>query len=78
VKCRLVLDPLADSGLTALTKQNEVALLIGPEGGLTEQEVQQAVDVGFQAITMGPRILRTETATVAALAIVQSAWGDIG
>ncbi len=78
VKCRLVLDPLADSGLTALTKQNEVALLIGPEGGLAGQEVQQAVDMGFQAITMGPRILRTETAAVTALAIVQAAWGDVG
>lgn len=78
VKCRLVLDPLADSGLTALAQQNEVALLIGPEGGLSEQEVQQAVDMGFQAVTMGPRILRTETATVTALAIVQAAWGDIG
>ena len=78
VKCRLVLDPLADSGLMAQSKQAELALLIGPEGGLTELEVQQAVDVGFQAVTMGPRILRTETATVAALAIVQALWGDIG
>ncbi|PHS24209.1 MAG: 16S rRNA (uracil(1498)-N(3))-methyltransferase [Methylophaga sp.] len=78
VECRLVLDPLADSGLTALAKQKEVALLIGPEGGLAEQEVQQAVDMGFQAVTMGSRILRTETATVAALAVVQAIWGDIG
>jgi 16S rRNA (uracil1498-N3)-methyltransferase len=78
VKCRLVLDPLADSGLTAQLKQAELALLIGPEGGLTELEVQQAVEVGFQAVTMGPRILRTETATVASLAIVQALWGDIG
>ncbi len=78
VKCRLVLDPLADSGLTTLATQNEVALLIGPEGGLAEQEIQQAVNVGFQATTMGPRILRTETATVAALAVVQAVWGDIG
>ncbi|MBL1320446.1 MAG: 16S rRNA (uracil(1498)-N(3))-methyltransferase [Methylophaga sp.] len=78
VKCRLVLDPLADSGLTALTKQNEVALLIGPEGGLAEQEVQQAVNMDFQAVTMGPRILRTETAAVAAMTVVQALWGDIG
>ena len=78
VKCRLVLDPLADSGLTSLSKQNEIALLIGPEGGLTEQEVRRAVDKGFQATTMGPRILRTETATVAALTVVQALWGDIG
>ncbi len=78
VKCRLVLDPQADSGLTSLLKQNEIALLIGPEGGLTEQEVGQAVNMGFQAVTMGPRILRTETATVAALAVVQALWGDIG
>ncbi len=78
VKCRLVLDPLAGSGLTAQTKQAKLALLIGPEGGLSEQEVQQAIAKGFQAVTMGPRILRTETATVAALAIVQALWGDVG
>lgn len=78
VKCRLVLDPLADSGLTSHQKQNEVAVLIGPEGGLSEQEIEQAVDSGFQAITMGPRILRTETAAVAALAVVQTLWGDLG
>lgn len=78
VKCRLVLDPLANSGLSSREKQSEVALLIGPEGGLSEQEIKQAVDSGFQSTTMGPRILRTETAAVVALAIVQTLWGDLG
>lgn len=78
VTCRLVLDPLADSGLSSHDKQSEVAVLIGPEGGLTKGEIQQAVDSGFQAITMGPRILRTETAAVTALAIIQAIWGDLG
>jgi len=78
VKCCLVLDPMADIGLTSLTNETEVALLIGPEGGLSEQEINQAVAKGFQAVRMGPRILRTETATVAALSVVQAIWGDIG
>lgn len=53
-----------------------IALLAGPEGGLTDDEELAAVDAGFIAVTLGPRILRTETAAVAALAAMQSMWGD--
>ncbi|MDC9725915.1 MAG: 16S rRNA (uracil(1498)-N(3))-methyltransferase [Gammaproteobacteria bacterium] len=78
VICQLVLDPLADIGFIGLEKQKDIALVIGPEGGFSEQEIAQANSAGFQSIRFGPRILRTETATVAALAVVQTMWGDLG
>lgn len=53
-----------------------VALLIGPEGGLSEAELHDAAAAGLYAWQMGPRILRTETAAVVALSLVQAAWGD--
>ncbi len=54
-----------------------VALLVGPEGGLSEAELEGAGRAGFEGLRLGPRVLRTETAPVAALAIIQSTWGDI-
>ncbi|MEM9301964.1 MAG: 16S rRNA (uracil(1498)-N(3))-methyltransferase [Pseudomonadota bacterium] len=53
-----------------------VDLVIGPEGGLTYQEEKFLVDAGWQAASVGPRVLRTETAGPAALAIMQALWGD--
>lgn len=55
-----------------------VALLIGPEGGLTREEVDAATAAGFQIATMGPRILRTETAAIVAMALAQAALGALG
>jgi len=78
VLCQLVLDPLAEQGFTTIDKHDDIALLIGPEGGLSEQEIQQAKRADFQSVRFGPRILRTETATAAALAVVQTMWGDLG
>lgn len=54
-----------------------VAVLIGPEGGLDETEIAQAVTQGFRGVRLGPRILRTETAALTALAVLQSAAGDL-
>ena len=54
-----------------------VSLVIGPEGGLEEKEIQAAVDIGFQRASLGPRTLRTETAAVSSLALVQGLWGDL-
>ena len=51
-------------------------LLIGPEGGLSESERMLALEAGFNAVRLGPRILRTETAPIAALAAIQMLWGD--
>lgn len=56
--------------------QRGVALLIGPEGGLQETEIQRAEAQGFIRLRLGPRILRTETAPLAALAAIQTLWGD--
>lgn len=78
----LVLDPEAASGLGDLAASKDrpraVTLLIGPEGGLDEQEIAQARHCGLSPVRLGPRVLRTETAGVAALAIIQSLWGDMG
>jgi 16S rRNA (uracil1498-N3)-methyltransferase len=54
-----------------------IDLLIGPEGGLTQAEINLAHTFGFEALSLGPRILRTETAPLAALAILQARWGDM-
>ena len=54
-----------------------IALLVGPEGGLSEQEVTASLDKGFAPLRLGPRILRTETAPLAAISILQSRWGDM-
>jgi 16S rRNA (uracil1498-N3)-methyltransferase len=53
-----------------------VELLVGPEGGLSEREADIAAHVGFTALTLGPRVLRAETAPLAALAAMQALWGD--
>lgn len=76
----LVLDPYAENSLKTITSpavNTPIQLLIGPEGGLTETEVQQATQIGLTAIQLGPRVLRTETAGPAILAILQTLWGDI-
>lgn len=58
--------------------QSGVALLVGPEGGLDPTEIRLALDAGFTAVQLGPRVLRTETAGVATLAALQALWGDWG
>jgi len=53
-----------------------IALLVGPEGGFSDQEINQSGQQGFQPLAIGPRVLRTETAPIAAISIVQALWGD--
>jgi len=72
---KLVLSPQASSALDN-ANPSSLALLIGAEGGLTVDEVEQAQAAGFQSLQLGPRILRTETAAVAALAVAQQRFGD--
>ncbi len=55
----------------------KLCLLVGPEGGFSEREYEDAEIAGFQAVSLGPRILRTETAALAAITIAQSCWGDL-
>jgi 16S rRNA (uracil1498-N3)-methyltransferase len=59
-------------------KDGEVFIVLGPEGGLTPEEIGLARQAGFQPVSLGPRILRAETATVAASALVQYLFGDLG
>jgi 16S rRNA (uracil1498-N3)-methyltransferase len=56
----------------------DVFIIIGPEGGITAGEISQAQQAGFKTVGMGPRILRAETATIAACALVQYLFGDMG
>jgi 16S rRNA (uracil1498-N3)-methyltransferase len=73
---RLMLAPGAEVSLADLPPVGNVQLLIGAEGGLDPQEVIAAEQVGFRAVRLGPRILRTETAGLAAMAAMQALWGD--
>ena len=57
-------------------QSGKVVFMVGPEGGWTEKEEQQAFDAGFQSVTLGKRVLRTETAALAAIAAMQTLWGD--
>jgi len=74
---RLMLEPNAEQGIGELTPAPSVALLIGPEGGLDLREQVLAREHGFQALRLGPRVLRTETAALAAITVLQSRWGDL-
>lgn len=75
-RVRLVLHPHQQKNLDALTTPESVALLVGPEGGFSEVEITQVVKMGFAGLQLGPRILRTETAALAALSVLQYVWGD--
>ena len=76
---KLVLHHRTDQSLSDMPPPSgQVALLIGPEGGLSEREIEQAISLGFSPLTLGPRVLRTETAPLAAISILQSLWGDMG
>lgn len=77
---RLLLHHRATTSLQAMAHQQRpasVALLIGPEGGLSPSEIEAGTASGFQAIVLGPRVFRTETAPITALGIIQWLWGDL-
>lgn len=71
----LVLDHQQAARLDGSKPEGGVALLIGPEGGLAPAEIQLALGAGFKGIALGKRVLRTETAPVAALSVLQYLWG---
>jgi len=74
---KLFLDPYAPTSLADLSPNGEgVTLLTGPEGGFADHERELAKAAGFIPVRMGGRILRTETASIAALSAVQMLWGD--
>jgi len=75
---KLMLAPTAAQRLSHLSPEQgeKILLLVGAEGGFALEEEAAAVTAGFQPIRLGPRILRTETAGLAALAAMQALWGD--
>lgn len=73
---KLVLHPVAEPWVSH-TPPRSLAFLIGPEGGLSDAEVDQARGAGFESARLGPRVLRTETAPVVALSVAQQLWGDL-
>jgi 16S rRNA (uracil1498-N3)-methyltransferase len=75
---RLVLSPSAPGSLAGISSlPSKVDLLIGPEGGLDDEELVAAQKAGFMPVRLGPRVLRTETAAVVALTVLQALWGDL-
>ena len=79
---RIFLREQASTGLRELIagcgQPEAVLVAVGPEGGWSAEEAQQARDAGFLPARLGPRTLRTETAGIAALALLQHRWGDLG
>ena len=55
----------------------DIGILIGPEGGIAQEEAGAAAAAGAHTVTLGPRILRCETAAICACALAQSLWGDV-
>lgn len=77
---RIMLSPRAEQPLSDWARHHPaqaVALLIGPEGGFSEQEERSAVARGVLPLSIGPRVLRTETAALAALAALNAVWGEM-
>jgi 16S rRNA (uracil1498-N3)-methyltransferase len=74
---RLVLAPQAKISLRELPPPVAVEILIGPEGGLADEEIALASIAGYQGVRLGPRVLRTETAAAAAIAALQTLHGDL-
>jgi 16S rRNA (uracil1498-N3)-methyltransferase len=73
---RILLSPEGDHSIKDFVPATEMTILIGAEGGLTDEEHSDALRHGFIATRFGPRVLRTETAPLAVLAAIQAAWGD--
>ncbi|HSG61027.1 MAG TPA: 16S rRNA (uracil(1498)-N(3))-methyltransferase [Pseudomonadales bacterium] len=74
---KLVLYPTSHEPLREIQTPKSACLLIGPEGGLSQREIDQSLHAGFTSLQIGPRVLRTETAPIAALSLLQYLWGDI-
>jgi 16S rRNA (uracil1498-N3)-methyltransferase len=75
---KLVLAPGAPPAGKLKRREEAVLLLVGPEGGFSDMELKLADLSGFVGLALGPRVLRTETAGMAALTMMQSLWGDLG
>ena len=77
---RILLSPRAEQSLSDWARHHppqSVALMMGPEGGFTDKEEEMALAQGVLMLAMGPRVLRTETAGLAALAALNAVWGEM-
>lgn len=75
---KIILNPHASAGMTDLVcDSNRVTLMTGPEGGFSQEEIRQSSQYGYHDVSLGPRILRTETAAIAAITACQVIWGDL-
>ncbi len=82
-RLKIMLHHEAEHGFSSLQDLSagpnmHVTFLVGPEGGLSEEECELASKAGFVSVRLGPRVLRTETAALAAISVMQSIWGDMG
>jgi len=78
IENRYIMDTEASTKFSELpSPNNEIAILIGPEGGFAKEEILLAKEHGFKQISLGPRVLRTETVAPVCLALTQSLWGDL-
>lgn len=78
MQTKLFLDHRAEKNLKEVPIQGSVGIIVGPEGGFTFEEKHYAEEEGFVAVKLGPRVLRTETAGIAAITLVQFLAGDMG
>ena len=74
---KLIAHPGEARPLAQETAPASIAVIIGPEGGFSDAEIEKAASAGFLPLGLGPRILRAETAPLVILALVQSTWGDL-
>lgn len=77
VDLKILLHPSTKGEKLIGSTPRKVALLVGPEGGFSPEEVLRAQNCQFKSLKLGPRILRTETSSLAAISILQSLWGDL-
>lgn len=76
--CKLVLSPDSSTGFKDIANPaSGITILVGPEGGLTQDELKLAISTDYKEIRLGPRILRTETAGPACITAIQTLWGDL-
>lgn len=77
-QARYVLDHRSTTTFNQQIKldNKRIIIVVGPEGGLSDAELQWLMEHGFISVSLGPRVLRTETAALAAIAVMQSLWGD--
>lgn len=73
----IIFEPTSSMTLSSLTIDKEIRIIIGPEGGFTENELEVVGQHNFSKIKLGPRVLRAETAAIAAITSLQLLWGDL-